>query len=479
MRNTYIVAIFIFVFLTFLAKISLAKSDTTCVADFTYEVYDVIGKPSVIQFINESTGEPTQYSWNFGDGSISNVKDPIHYFPENGNFQVELMVANNSSSDNITQNIEINVPLSVDFTFKLDSTSVVPNTFIFSGLIEGYYDQIIWNFGDHILQDVEDTIHSYSQEDKDYQVTLSAQYYFNDTSVLTRALAKGLTTSQYFNIGGQVYLEDSLMNNPVNRSDTGIAYLYRVSDEQLIPVDTNRFHNLGYYWFDTQLKAHYVIQVSLTSHSNHVEEFAPTYIGNTTSWDEAEIINLAQDKYREDVNLIFKNEKTSGLKSLYGHVNDLIEIEKEEDILICLYDTENNLIDYQINSSLSTYEFNNLGKGHYIVCADLAGVYSRPQLIYINDSKENEFKSLTNIKSKRIFPNPANSYTLISFQNNLELSNTNIQIYNSIGRLLKSEYRSLHYGNNYIHLNINDLPKGVLFIKMDVFENEVLKLVHD
>lgn len=472
MRNK-IISLFIFA----LVIVFNINANSNVIANFSYEVYGELGKPSVIQFNNQSTGNPTEYAWDFGDGSVSNAENPIHYFPENGIYQVRLTVFDAISSDEITKEIEINVSLNIDFTFKLDSNNIVPNTFIFTSTIDGFYDQIIWNFGDQILQNVEDTIHSYSQEDKDYQVTLTTKYFFNDTSVLTKALAKGLTTSEYFNLGGQVFLADSLMNNPINQSDTGLAYLFRVDNDQLVPVDTNTFWKLGYYWFDKKLKAHYIVQVSLKETSAHAKDFAPTYLGNTTYWDEAEIINLAQDKYREDVNMVYKDKSVSGEKSLAGSVKDLIEVNGEKDVLICLFDTENNLIDYQFNASSSDYEFNNLQKGHYLIGADITGIYSRPQLIFVDDNKINKFKTLNNTSEIKAFPNPAQEYTLVSFQDEGN-SRKEIQIFSSNGKLLKNELIELAGGTEYFHLDLTDLPTGVLYVKLIGSETEIIKLIH-
>lgn len=478
MKIKFIQYIIAFAFIFSLGQFTRANSDSTCIAEFTYEIYEEIGKPSVIQFINESTGNPTQFFWDFGDGSIANVKDPIHYFPEDGQYQVKLTIANNISSDEVIKTIEIVVPLSIDFSFKLDSNNVVPNTFIFTGNIDGYYDHIIWNFGDQILLDIEDTIHSYAKQDHDYQVILTAQYSYNDTSILTKALAKGLTTSEYFDLGGQVYLGDSLMNNPSNDDDIGVAYLYRVDNDELVVVDTNIFSKLGYYWFDTQLKAHYLVQVSLTENSNHVLDFAPTYVGNTVNWDEAEIINLAQDKFREDVNLIPKTKITSGSKSLTGNVEDLIKTDKENEVIVYLFNTENELIDYHWYTSDMEYEFNDLEKGHYWVEADLTGVPSRPQLIYVDDSKETVFKSIDQSSEYSIFPNPASDYTLITLENNNDKAACEIQIFNSGGQLIKTTNHALKSGKNFIHLNLRDFPSGVLFVKTSSSGNKILKLIH-
>jgi hypothetical protein len=478
MRKIYILYIITFALLSFSAKPVFAVIDSICDASFTYEVYEELGKPSVIQFKNTSAGNPTQISWDFGDGSISNVSNPIHFFPENNTYQVRLIIANDISSDEIIQEIEINVPLSINFEFKLDSNNRVPNTFIFTAEIDGYYDQLTWNFSDQILQNVVDTIHSYPEQDKDYQVTLTARYHFNDTSTMTKALAKGLTTYEYYNIGGQVYLGDSLMNNPVSTGDRGIAYLYRLDNDVPVLVDTNQFANLGYYWFANKLKAHYIIQITLTEESDHFDQFAPTYVGNTSFWDEAEIINLAQDKYREDLILKEKTNSKMGDQSLNGWVKDLIEIHENQNALIYLYDTEDHLIDYKIAKANDYYEFDLLPQGHYLLEADITGVPTKPKLIYIGGSKDYDLKSALIQSTHKVFPNPAKDYTILNMDNRLEKHAMETHIFNANGQLIKKEYHSLKSGLNYIRINLKGLPSGILYIKTPEISEEVIKLIH-
>ena len=58
-------------------------------ADFGFSV-----RNGVAQFVNHSTGASTYY-WDFGDGSISNEREPQHLFKGNGMHQVTLRVENN------------------------------------------------------------------------------------------------------------------------------------------------------------------------------------------------------------------------------------------------------------------------------------------------------------------------------------------------------------------------------------------------
>ncbi len=478
MRKIYLINIITIALLSFIANLSFAMKDSICEASFTYEIYEELGKPSVIQFKNTSSGNPTEINWDFGDGSISNDDNPIHFFPENNTYHVNLIIANDISSDQIMHEIEINVPLSINFEFKLDSNNRVPNTFLFTAEIEGFYDQLTWNFSNQILQNVEDTIHSYPQEDKEYQVTLTARYIFNDTSVITKALAKGLITYKYFNLGGQVYLGDSIMNNPVSTGDFGIAYLYRLDNDKPVLIDTNQFSNLGYYWFADQLKAHYIVQVSLSEESDHFYQFAPTYVGNTSLWEEAEIINLAQDKYREDLILKEKNSTKSGDQSINGWVKDLIEIDEEQNVLLYLYDTQDHLVDYKILKGNDNYRFDLLSQGHYLLGTNTTGISSRPKLIYIGESKDHDLKSASVQTEHQVFPNPAREYTILNIDHPSEFNSLEVYIYNTNGQLLNKENYSLNKSVHYIHIKLEDMPSGILYLKIPEISDEVIKLIH-
>jgi hypothetical protein len=59
----------------------------TCKALFSYGA-----QFEKVQFYNHSNLNNAHYYWNFGDGTSSNLKEPIHDFPSNGSFLVTLYV---------------------------------------------------------------------------------------------------------------------------------------------------------------------------------------------------------------------------------------------------------------------------------------------------------------------------------------------------------------------------------------------------
>jgi PKD repeat protein len=68
--------------------------------------------PLTVQFDVDTSGgiPPYTYSWDFGDGAVSNEADVVHIFSEPGLYEVRLVVVDSSSpSKNVTKIIHITV----------------------------------------------------------------------------------------------------------------------------------------------------------------------------------------------------------------------------------------------------------------------------------------------------------------------------------------------------------------------------------
>lgn len=65
--------------------------------------------PFEVHFIDLSTGEPSAWTWNFGDGSTSSEKSPIHWYMRPGSYDVSLDVYNQTKKDpsRITKEVTI------------------------------------------------------------------------------------------------------------------------------------------------------------------------------------------------------------------------------------------------------------------------------------------------------------------------------------------------------------------------------------
>ncbi|WP_167848837.1 PGF-pre-PGF domain-containing protein [Methanolobus halotolerans] len=78
------------------------NSTETPVASFSADVTE--GKvPLEVWFTDTSSGEPTSWEWDFGDGNNSTLQNVSHVFDEAGTFDVSLTVSNANGTDSLTE----------------------------------------------------------------------------------------------------------------------------------------------------------------------------------------------------------------------------------------------------------------------------------------------------------------------------------------------------------------------------------------
>lgn len=62
-----------------------------------------------VQFTDQSTGSPTSWAWEFGDGGTSTEQNPTHTYENPGTYSVTLAVSGSSGSDSLTRTDYITV----------------------------------------------------------------------------------------------------------------------------------------------------------------------------------------------------------------------------------------------------------------------------------------------------------------------------------------------------------------------------------
>lgn len=102
------------------------------IADFVAD--PTTGKaPLTVQFIDLSTGAPTAWSWDFGDGTSSTMQNPSHTYGSAGTYTVSLTASKTGSADTETKTAYITVNRSF-INFVIDeNVFVYGNTLKFSG----------------------------------------------------------------------------------------------------------------------------------------------------------------------------------------------------------------------------------------------------------------------------------------------------------------------------------------------------------
>ena len=80
--------------------------------------------PLTVQFTDTSTGSPTAWAWDFGDGGNSTAQNPSHAYTAAGTYTVQSTVTNSAGSDTLTRTglISVNSP-SPDTGYEGGSTS--------------------------------------------------------------------------------------------------------------------------------------------------------------------------------------------------------------------------------------------------------------------------------------------------------------------------------------------------------------------
>ncbi len=106
--------------------------------------FDIVINGNSVEFTNTSDNA-TNYLWSFGDGQTTLAFDPVHYFSNNGYYDVELIAYNDCSSDTIVQQVAIQVVPIANFNI-VTPTGCGPYNVEFQDLSGAQPTDWIWSF---------------------------------------------------------------------------------------------------------------------------------------------------------------------------------------------------------------------------------------------------------------------------------------------------------------------------------------------
>jgi gliding motility-associated-like protein len=137
-------------------------ASTACFSDTTiFKDSSIIG-----------SGNINSWSWDFGDGSTSNIENPVHLYGSSGTYNVQLIIfSDKGCGDTILKKVNVFPRPKADFSFanscRRDSVLFTNKSLISTGAIGSYH----WDFGDGTTSAKKDPYHLYSIEGI-YKVTL-------------------------------------------------------------------------------------------------------------------------------------------------------------------------------------------------------------------------------------------------------------------------------------------------------------------
>ena len=110
------IKVFIFSFFLIFSQALLAQNP-----NFTFSTQDsLFCNPSTVTFTSVVTGSPEGYIWNFGNGTISNSKNPTTVFDNAGTFTVTLLVIYKQQTAQFSKTITINPGITATLGFDRD-----------------------------------------------------------------------------------------------------------------------------------------------------------------------------------------------------------------------------------------------------------------------------------------------------------------------------------------------------------------------
>lgn len=469
----------------------IVEIDSTGNCEASY-IYNYSTAPKTIEFIDLSTGNVSTWIWDFGDGNMSMNQNPIHTYENEGEYFVSLFIETIDScssyfGDFVMVENDTTYCNAAAFNVILDTLNTEPRTYIFTDASEGEIESWYWDFGDGNFSFDQNPVHSYD-EGGDYEVCLTITTNPQGT-ICTSVECKMISTLEYYNFGGQVFIGDYPINiDSTDNSNTATAYLYRKINNSWEFMDKMDFWKYGYYWFSDKPVGEYLIKTELIENSLDYFNYAPSYYNNSTNWNNAKVFTLTDDQ-QFAVNISFQELTTSpsGIGSLSGMVvggpscYTLQNIDTEH-VLIQLFNNTGELINYTYSDGDGKYEFTGLGMGDYIIKPEYTGRYADEVNINISDTNPsvtgidlmvycshildvNEIINETPYEVNLPYPDPANDFVMMQIKSHLNTSGS-VDIYSINGNIVFNQPIEITEGSQIISSNTSTLPSGMYYIRV-------------
>jgi len=130
--------------------------------------YTAVAEPT-INFNDESTNAPSEWFWDFGDGTTSTEENPTHTFLSNGSFNVCLTATNAISSDTYCDFVVVDIYATPVVNFSFTGDPIVT----FTDLSLNEPTSWDWDFGDGGTSTIQDPIYTFAT-DGTFEVCLTA-----------------------------------------------------------------------------------------------------------------------------------------------------------------------------------------------------------------------------------------------------------------------------------------------------------------
>lgn len=249
--------------------------------------------PLVVNFTDLSTGNPTAWQWNFGNGNTSNVQNPMAVFVAPGTYTITLIASNANGSNTEIKTAYINVilPPQVQFSYNIISTLCGTQNVQFNdqSVSATTITDWFWSFGDGATSTLQNPTHLYSSPGT-YSVSLvvsdinGCSNTFSQNNIVTvtnQVVSAGFTSSSPTSC-----TSPHTVNFTNQSTGTGLSYLWNFGDgttsTQANP--SHQYNGLGNYTVTLTVSNSQGCTNTITQ-SNYVQlanSFTPSFTSVTT-----------------------------------------------------------------------------------------------------------------------------------------------------------------------------------------------------
>jgi PKD repeat protein len=180
--------------------------------------------PLTVEFTDRSTGYPTSWNWNFGDGKGSSEQDPVHTYWSGGEYSVTLTSANEYGTSDTTKAYFINVIPALKSKFVADpKEGKAPLVVRFTDVSTGNPESWIWNFGDGSTSTQPNPVHTFTSPGA-FHVNLTVTRGFNKDSTGQTIITGGVPATDFVadtttvSVSTPVHFTDKTLNSPTSWS---------------------------------------------------------------------------------------------------------------------------------------------------------------------------------------------------------------------------------------------------------------------
>ncbi len=159
-------------------SLTIQNADSSCISSVTQMVYvgstgncmaSFYFQPNPnsyeISFFDTSIGNPTMWTWHFGDDTFSNEQNPIHTYTYAGEFVVSLTIQNADSScySTFTQLVSVGGSTGCFAWFQPEFDPTNGNNVTFHDMSMGNIENWFWDFGDGTNSTEASPVHTYAE----------------------------------------------------------------------------------------------------------------------------------------------------------------------------------------------------------------------------------------------------------------------------------------------------------------------------